>query len=77
MFGMEKSKRKKQEFEFDLEHQLIDPAQKKQMLQKIDEKVQIIKAALRTGEDKKRFDAMQTLLHGFLAMHKVITRIKK
>ncbi len=80
MFGMEKKGKKKgktEVWEFDLEKQLANPAEKKKQKETLDQRVLQLKTILRQGEDKKTFDDAQTLLHGYLAMQKVIQRIGK
>lgn len=79
MFGMDKNKKKKGPAiaEFDLEQQLKDPKEIRQMQARIDGRVQQLKASLRAGTDKKGFDDVQTLLHGYLASQKVIGRLGK
>jgi hypothetical protein len=74
-FSMEKGKKKKEILEFDMEKDLKDPANVRAMKEKINGRVQELKAILRQGEDKKAFEETQTLLHGYLAAQKVIQRI--
>jgi hypothetical protein len=78
MFGMEKKGKKKgnvQEWEFDLEKQVANPGEKKKIKETMDQRILQLKTILRQGEDKKTFDDAQTLLHGYLAVQKVIQRI--
>jgi hypothetical protein len=78
MFVMEKKGKKKgnvQEWEFDLEKQVANPGEKKKIKETMDQRILQLKTILRQGEDKKTFDDAQTLLHGYLAVQKVIQRI--
>jgi hypothetical protein len=77
MFGPEKKKKKVAEWSFDLEVELKDPAKLKKMKSDIDTSVQSLKGALRGGGDKKEFDDTQTLLHGYLAVQKIIQRMAR
>lgn len=78
MFGLEKDKggKKKQEiFVFDLEKELIDRKRQREVLNKIDDRVQQIKTILRAGENKELFDKLGVLLHGYASLIKVMSRI--
>lgn len=79
MFGMESTKKKKKatDYSFDLENELKDPGKLRALKEKVEARIQQLKALLRTGEDKKTFDQAQTLLHGYLAVQKVIQRINR
>ena len=80
MFGMESGKKKKSkiaEYSFDLEEDLKDPGKFRAMKEQVSERINQLKSLLRQGEDKKSFDEIQTLLHGFLAVQKVIERTKR
>lgn len=79
MFGMESTKKKKKgaEYSFDLENDLKDPGKLRALKEKIEARIQQLKVLLRQGEDKKTFDQVQTLLHGYLAIQKVIQRINR
>lgn len=79
MFGMESTKKKKKgaEFSFDLENDLKDPGKLRAFKEKVEARIQQLKILLRQGEDKKTFDQVQTLLHGYLAVQKVIQRINR
>ncbi len=76
MFGLEKQKKKKtsNDFFFDIEQDLKDIKKKKEMIKKIEERIQEVKNILRTGENKDEFDHFGTLLHGYTALLKVISR---
>lgn len=79
MFGMESDKNKSAvaEFSFDLEAELKDPGKLRAHKEQIEERILQLKSALRQGEDKKSFDEMQTLLHGYLALQKVVQRTNR
>ncbi len=79
MFGMgsDKKKNKVAEINFDLEDELKDPGKLRAYKEKIEERVVQLKSMLRQGEDKKVFDQTQTLLHGYLALQKVIQRANR
>jgi Family of unknown function (DUF5398) len=79
MFGMESGKKKKKvaDYAFDLEQDLKDPGKLRAVKEQIAERISQLKGLLRQGEDKKNFDQIQTLLHGYLAMQKVIQRVNR
>lgn len=79
MFGMGNNKKEKKgvSYFFDLEKDLTDPKQLRMMKQKLEERVLLLKNTLRQGEDKKHFDQTQTLLHGYLALQKVVQRVNR
>lgn len=77
MFGMESGSKKApvETFEFDLEADLKDPGKLKATKEQVEERIQQLKTELRKGEDKEAFDKAQTLLHGYLAIQKVLGRV--
>lgn len=77
MFDMAKKKKDNANWEFDLEKELSDPAKKRKYKEQVDQSVNEIKNLLRQGIDKKTFDDAQTLLHGYLAIQKVLQRVGK
>jgi hypothetical protein len=78
MFGMDSGKKKQVAgYSFDLEQDLKDPGKLRAMKEKIEERINQLKGQLRLGEDKKSFDQVQTLLHGYLAVQKVIQRVNR
>lgn len=79
MFGMESDKKKKKtaDFSFDLEEDLKDPAKLRATKEQIETRISELKSLLRQGKDKKNFDQTQTLLHGYLALQKVIQRVNR
>lgn len=75
MFGLEKQKKKKVEpFVFDLEKELKDPKRYREMKQMVEDRIQRIKAVLKTGENKEEFDSFGVLLHGYTSLLKVMAR---
>jgi hypothetical protein len=78
MFGMGSDKKKKKvEYSFDLEQDLQDPGKLRATKEQIDARITELKTILRQGEDKKKFDEIQTLLHAYLAAQKVIQRVNR
>lgn len=78
MFGMDSGKKKKKmDYSFDLEEDLKDPGKLRATKQQIEERITQLKNMLRQGDDKKSFDQTQTLLHGYLAMQRVIQRVNR
>lgn len=75
MFGLEDQKKKKIEpFVFDLEKELKDPKRYREIKQKVEERIQAIKTALKSGESKEEFDKLGMLLHGYTSLLKVMAR---
>ena len=77
MFGLEQ-KNKRPLFEFDLEKELKgDPSKTKEMLAHTEKRIQELKTSLREGAKSDEFDEYGTLLHGYTALQRVLTRIEK
>ncbi len=75
MFGLEGDKKKKSTgYVFDLEKELKDRKRLREIKDKAEGRVQQIKSALRTGENKEEFDIYGVLLHGYTSLLKVIGR---
>jgi len=75
MFGLEKEQ-PIERFLFDIEKEIQNkPERKAEMLKKANEIVQTLKKQLREGTDEKEFEKLGTLLNGYLALQKVITKI--
>lgn len=76
MFGLEGQKKKKptEEFVFELEKELKDPVKHKEIREKVERRIQKIKEALRTGDDKIEFDRLNLLLNGYHSLLKVMAR---
>lgn len=64
------------ELEYDLEVECKNPAALRKRREAINEKVQLLKNMLRTGDDQKAFNEAQVLLHAYLAAQKVVDRIE-
>lgn len=76
MYGMEK--KPGQKFDFDLEKEIKEkPARGKEILAKIEKRVQDIKKKLREGQNEKDFDRFGILLHGYASLQKVLKKIAK
>jgi hypothetical protein len=74
MYGLEKKGRAL--LEFDLEKELkTDPTKCKHLLKEVEEKILGVKNALRQGAGSKDFDNYGTLLHGYAALQRILTRI--
>lgn len=77
MFGLEKKKTRPL-FEFDLEKDLkTNPSKTKEMLKHVETKIQELKGVLRQGAESKEFDDCGTLLHGYAALQRVLTRLER
>lgn len=78
MFGMDSGKKtKKVDYSFDLEEDLKDPGKLRATKEQVEERIHQLKNMLRQGEDKNSFDQIQTLLHGYLAVQRVIQRVNR
>jgi hypothetical protein len=76
MYGLEKSKDDK--FDFDLEIDLKkNPKKQDEIFKKIEENISSIKNQLREGSDKKELDQLGVLLQGYQAMQKVLKKAVK
>ena len=74
MYGLEK--KPKHVFEFDLEKDLKkDPHKVRQLLKTTEEKINGIKIQLREGAKGPELDQLGVLLHGYSALHKVLSRL--
>lgn len=78
MFGLEdqKNKGKSKDFMFDLEMELADKKENKAKKKLVEDRIQQIKAILRSGSVKEEFDQFGILLHGYTSLLKVMTRFK-
>lgn len=78
MFDLSKQKKEKKktipEYQFDIESDYKDPTKRKACNEKIATQVQALKGLLRQGDNKELFDKTQTLLHGYLALQKILER---
>ena len=77
MFGLENQNKKKksESFVFELEKDLMDRKFSSALKEKIEKRVQAIKVALRSGDEKIEFDQLGTLLHGYASLVKVFSRV--
>lgn len=77
MFGLEDQKKKKktEEFVFDLEKELGTGKSNKEVKERIESRIQVIKELLRSGENKDDFDKIGKILHGYASLLKVISRL--
>ena len=74
MFGLEKKGRAL--FEFDLEKDLKSHPEKiKELLKTVEGHIHSIKNVLRSGSSSEEYDNYGTLLHGYAALQRVLTRI--
>jgi len=76
MFGLEGQKKKKptEEFVFELEKEVKNPVKLKQLLERVERRLQKIKEVMRTGDDQGEFDRLGILLHGYNSLLKVMSR---
>jgi len=75
MFGLEKKPGEK--FAFDLEKEIKEkPSRGKEILEKVEQRLQEIKKLLREGANEKDFDKLGILLHGYAALQKVLRKVK-
>lgn len=78
MFGLENQKKdKKLAFIFDLEKDLNNNTFSTELKKRIETRVQWIKEALRSGDEKLEFEKLGILLHGYAALVKVFGRVGK
>jgi hypothetical protein len=76
MYGLEKSKDDK--FNFDLEIDLKkNPKRQDEIFKRIDESISRIKNELKKGSDKNELDKLGVLLQGYQAMQKVLKKAVK
>lgn len=79
MFGLEDQKKKKdkaEEFIYELEKELKDRNYFNKTKARIEQRIQLVKEVLRSGESKEDFDRYGMLLHGYTAFLKIIARLK-
>lgn len=76
MYGLEK--KPSERFTFDLEKELKEkPSRGKEILDKVEERIQEIKKLLREGASEKDFDRLGILLHGYASLQKVLRKVTK
>ena len=76
MFGLEDKKKKKkvEEFIFDLEKELKDPKKNKEIVEKVQSRIHLIKELLQAGIEKNDFDVIGKILYGYSSLLKVFAR---
>jgi hypothetical protein len=75
MFGLENKPGEK--FAFDLEKEIkTNPHRGKEILEKVENRIQELKKHLREGANEKDFDQLGLLLHGYAALQKVLRKVK-
>lgn len=74
MFGLEGQKKDKLKFEFELEKELNDSKKHKELKLHVENRIQEIKKILRDGENKKEFERLGLILHGYTSLLKVFSR---
>lgn len=75
MYGLENQKKKKaEEFIFELEKELKRTKKHAELKERIEDRVQICKNYLRSGESKEDFDKVGAILYGYVALLKVMSR---
>lgn len=80
MYGLEdkEKKEKREKFAFDLERRLKnEPSHLKELLEKAEKRIAAIKKSLREGANEKDFDQLGVLLHGYVALQKVLKKSGK
>lgn len=78
MYGLEKEKKKGERFAFDLEKEIKEkPSRGKEILEKVEKRVQEMKKLLREGANEKDFDRLGVLLNGYAALQKVLKKAMK
>lgn len=76
MFGLEGQKKKKiiEEFEYDLEKDFKNPDKKKEILERVEKRLQKIKEILHAGDSQEHIDMLSVLLQGYNSILKVMSR---
>lgn len=76
MFGLEKKPGEK--FAYDLEKEMKERGRGKEILDKVEKRIQEIKKALREGvENEKEFDKLGVLLHGYASLKTVLLKAQR
>ncbi|SCA63268.1 Uncharacterized protein CPn_0711/CP_0035/CPj0711/CpB0738 [Chlamydiales bacterium SCGC AG-110-P3] len=76
MFGLGSEKDdSKSEFLFDLERDVKNVDRYKEIIDTIDQRTSVIKELMRTGEKKEAFAKLAMVLHGYIAVLKVLARV--
>ena len=76
MFGLESQSgnKNKKTFIFELEKEFKDPDLQKKIRDRILDRLQLIKKQLHEGKDQEAFNILGTVLHGYVAVLKVLDR---
>lgn len=77
MFGLENKKRKDPTVLFDLELELKSPKKRRELIDKVDERMGQIRTHLRAGEEKATFGDLVIILNGYLALLRVLNRFNQ
>ncbi len=77
MFGLGSGNTKSDEFLFDLEREIQDPKQGRELKELVVSRTKEVKQQLRGGADKDDFDSLGILLHAYTSLQKVIARVMK
>ncbi len=78
MFGLEKDKKQKEKFAFDLEEDLSKhPEKMKALLAKAQARMDELKKLLREGQSSEDFDQYGILLHGYAALQRVLKKVAR
>ncbi|MBU6149290.1 MAG: DUF5398 domain-containing protein [Verrucomicrobia bacterium] len=59
-------------FKFDLEKELKDPKKRAEIQDKCEKRIQELKAVIRQGASPSEFEDIGHLLHGYVALEKII-----
>lgn len=74
MFSFEK--KKTPDVPYDLEKEWKNPSKASAWRKKIDERVEELKSMIRKGNSPEEFRELEVLLQGFLALKKIMNRVK-
>lgn len=77
MYGLQNKKLKQPPILFDLEMELKSPKKRKELIDKIDERMGEIRTLLRAGEEKGTYGDLVVILNGYLALLKVLNRFNQ
>lgn len=77
MYGLQNKKPKQPPILFDLEVELKSPKKRKELIEKVDERMGQIRNHLRAGEEKETFGNLVVILNGYLALLKVLNRFNQ
>jgi len=74
MFGLKNKKQKESPVLFDLEMELKSPKKRRDLIEKVDQRMGQIRNYLRAGEDKGTYENLVVILNGYLALLKVLNQ---